>query len=218
MSRRVPDLQFEIEGVEPVTHAASPLLAFKLRSTNADPDERIHSIMLRCQIKIEATRRQYEAGDHTRLLDVFGEPARWGQTLRSMHWTIANVVVPAFAGSSVVELQVPCSYDFNLAATKYFYALEGGEVPLTILFSGTVFYATEQGALQVTQIPWDRESVYRLPVQVWKEMMELYYPNTAWISLRKDVFDRLYQVKVREGIPTWEQLIERLLAMEEVRP
>ncbi len=107
------------------------------------------------------------------------EPARWGQTLRSMLWTIANVVVPPFTGSTVVDLQVPCTYDFNRGRDKILLCVGGWRGSTDILFSGTVFYATEQGALQVAQIPWDRESVYRLPVQVWKEMMELYYPNTG---------------------------------------
>jgi hypothetical protein len=120
--------------------------------------------------------------------------------------------VPPFTGSTQVELPVPCTYDFNLAATKYFYALEQGEIPLLFLFSGTIFYAAEDGALQVAQIPWSKEAPFRLPAQVWKEMMQLYYPNNAWLSVRKDVFDRLYRYKVRRGLPTWEQVLESLLA------
>jgi hypothetical protein len=110
---------------------------------------------------------------------------------------------------------VPCTFDFNVAATKYFAGLTDGEVPLNLLFSGTVFYAGGEGALQVAQISWDKEARYRLPVQVWKEMMDIYYPNSAWLSLRKDVFDRLYRYKVRRGIPTWEQALESLLPDEE---
>jgi hypothetical protein len=47
---------------------------------------------------------------------------------------------------------------------------------------------------------------------VWKDLIDHYYPNSAWLYLRRDVFDRLYQYKVRHGIPTWEQVIERVLA------
>ena len=42
-------------------------------------------------------------------------------------------------------------------------------------------------------------------------MMERYYPNTAWLCLRQDVFDRLYRYKSRRGLPTWEQALEGLL-------
>jgi hypothetical protein len=210
----MPDLSFQIEGVEAPPFAAAPLLAFKLRVTNADAEESIHTVVVRCQIQIAATRRRYGAHDQERLLDLFGEPERWSQTVRSLLWTHASVVVPPFTGSTVVDLQVPCTYDFNVAATKYFYALEEGEIPLVFLFSGTVFYAADDAPLQVAQISWDQEATFRLPVQVWRHMMDLYYPNSAWLAVHKDVFDRLYRYKIRRGLPTWEQTLDRLLAAD----
>lgn len=211
----MPDLSFEVEKAEAVPFAASPLLAFKLRVSNRDAQEPIHTIALRCQIMIDPARRGYRDEDKGRLRDLFGEPERWGQTLRPMLWTHTSVVVPSFTGGTVVELPVPCTFDFNVAATKYFAGLTDGEVPLNLQFSGTVFYVAESGALQVAQIPWEKEAHYRLPVQVWNQMMEIYYPNSAWLCLRRDVFDRLYRYKVRHGIPTWEQAIERVLPEEE---
>jgi len=192
------------------------MLAFKLRVENMDAEEAIQSVALRCQIQIEATRRKYDAGEQERLLDLFGEPERWSQTLRAMLWTHASVTVPPFQGSTLVDLPVQCTFDFNVAAAKYFAGLEGGEVPLNLMFSGTIFYDAGESTLQVEQIPWDREAKYRLPVRVWKEMMEIYYPNSAWLCLRRDVFDRLSQYKMRRGIPTWEQALESILpAVEE---
>ncbi|MGB8507501.1 MAG: DUF6084 family protein [Pyrinomonadaceae bacterium] len=210
----MPDLNFQIEGAEAVTYAASPLLSFKLRINNADASEPIHTVALRCQIQIEATRRRYNEREQGRLLDLFGEPERWGQTLRTTLWTHASVVVTPFQGSALVELPVPCTFDFNVAATKYFAGLEDGEVPLLMLFSGTVFYEAEDGALQVSQISWEREAKYKLPVRVWREMMDHYYPNSAWLSLRRDVFERLSQYKMRRGLPTWEGALESLLNEE----
>lgn len=207
----MPDLSFQIEGVKAPAFAAAPLLAFKLRIANAIADEPVHSVMLRCQIQIAATRRRYSPRDQERLIDLFGEPERWSQTLRSLLWTHASVVVPAFTGGAEVDLPVPCTYDFNVAATKYFYALEEGEIPLLFLFSGTVFYAGAHGGLQVAQISWDKEAPFRLPVQAWKDMMDLYYPNSAWLSVRKDLVERLYLYKVRHGLLTWEQALESLL-------
>jgi hypothetical protein len=204
------DLNFQVEGAEPIARAAAPMLAFKLRATNADPEQQIHSIMLECQIRIEPTRRQYGPGEQEQLVDLFGEPTRWSDTLRTMLWTHANVNIPPFAGSTLVDLHVPCSFDFNVGATKYFAGLADGEVPLTLLFSGTIFYAAEVG-LQVARIPWEKEARYRLPVSVWQQMMERYYPNVAWLCCRKDVFQRLMQNKQRRGIPTWEQALESLL-------
>jgi hypothetical protein len=120
-------------------------------------------------------------------------------------------MVPQFKESTVVDLPVPCTFDFNVAATKYFAALAEGDVPLNLMFSGTIFYEAVAEGLQVEQISWDRETKFRLPVQVWKEMMDVYYPNSAWLCLQRDVFEKLAQYKMDRGIPTWEQALERLL-------
>ncbi len=207
----MPELTFQVEGAEAVHFAASPLLALKLRITNADPEESLHSVSVQCQIQIQASRRRYTAEEQQRLRDLFGSEDRWSQTLRTMLWTHANVVVTAFEGSTVVDLPVPCTFDFNVAATKYFSAIETGTIPILLQFSGTAFYAGENGALQVSPIPWNREAAYDLPVTVWKEMMDSYYPNSAWLNLRRDVFDRLLAYKSRNGIPTWEQTLESML-------
>ena len=210
----MPDLSFQIEKAEPQRFTVAPTLLFKLRITNAVANEVIHSVALRCQIQLEVARRQYSAEDQEHLLDLFGKPERWGQTLKTMLWTHASVVAPAFTDTAVVDLPVPCTFDFNVAATKYFHGLGDGDVPLTFLFSGTVFYA-DGAALQVAPIPWDKEARFRLPVKSWHDMMEVYYPNSAWLCLRRDVFERVYEYKVREGIPTWEEAFERMLAAVE---
>lgn len=211
----MPDLGFQVEGVEVVANAATPLLAFKLRLTDANPQQTIHTVALRCQLQLEVTRRKYSSEDQERLLDLFGEPSRWGQTLRSLLWTHANLVVPSFTGTTLVDLPVPCTFDFNVAATKYFDGLTEGEVPVCLQFSGTVFYANADAHLQVAPISWDKEARFKLPLRIWREMMESYYPNSAWLRLRKDAFDRLSQYKIRNGIPTWEEVLDRILPVEE---
>ena len=210
----MPDLSFKVEKAEPVAYAVAPLLNFSLQISDTAP-ESIHAIALRCQIRIEPAKRHYQPDEKSRLSDLFGEPSRWGQTLRPMLWTHTSVVVPPFQGNTTVELPVPCTFDFNVAATKYFHGLQDGEIPLCFLFSGTVFYAAESESLQVAQIPWEKEAAYRLPVAVWRKMMDMYYPNTAWLCLRKDAFEQLDEFKRRHGIPTWEAAIEKLLAAEE---
>ena len=211
----MPDLSFKVEGAAAVEYAATPTLAFKLRIANAVAGETIHTVALRCHIQIEATRRRYTAEEQRNMLDLFGEPGRWSQTLRSLLWTHASMVVPGFEGSTVADLLVPCTFDFNVAATKYFEGLTNGEIPLRLMFSGTVFYAGEDGALQVAPISWEQETPFKLPQSVWREMMSSYYPNSAWLCLRRDVFERLYHYKIQHGIPTWEQVLERVLPVEE---
>jgi len=211
----MPDLNFRVEMAEPLDRAVTPQLVFRLRIENRTAGESIHSMILRCQVQIEAPRRRYDAEEKELLRDLFGEPERWGQTLRPMLWANTTVTVTAFVDATLVDLPVPCTFDFNVAATKYFHALKDGEVPVSLLFSGTVFYEPGSGALQVAQIPWDRQATYRLPVSVWKRMMDIYYPDAAWLCLRRDLFDQLYRYKVSHGIATWEQTIEKLLPQAE---
>ena len=206
----MPDLEFRVEGVVVVPFAAAPTLSFRLRVANANRGEVIHSLALRAQIQIEVTRRHYTAEEQASLSDLFGEPGRWGQTLKTMLWTHVAVNVPPFQGETAVEIPVPCTFDFNVASTKYFHGLAEGDLPLNFLFSGTVFYRGEQDELQVAPISWEKEAKFRLPVNIWKQMVDEYYPNSAWLCLRRDAFERLYDYKVRNGIPTWEQAIERL--------
>jgi Family of unknown function (DUF6084) len=211
----MPDLDFQIEGAEVTGFAATPTIAFKLRVTNGNQREVIHSVALRCQIQIEVTRRRYAAEEQVKLRDLFGEPERWSQTLRNVLWTHASVNVPPFEAATVVDILLPCTFDFNVAATKYFHGLGDGDVPLCLMFSGTVFYSQDGGSMQVAPISWDKEARFRLPVKVWRDMMDSYYPGSAWLCLRRDVFERLYDYKVRHGIPTWEEALENMLAAEE---
>lgn len=216
----MPDLSFEIIDAEVPAYAAVPTLTFKLRVTNAHEEERIHSVSLRSQVQIAVTRRRYSPEAQERLLELFGEPKRWRDTLHPLLWTNTSSVIPQFDGSLVTDLPITCTYDFEVASTKYFDALEDGEIPLAFMFSGTIFYEGEEGNLQVAQIPWSKESFYRLPVATWKEMIARYYPNSAWIRLHKDVFDQLYHYKATHSLPRWEDVITRLLQSsgEEVYP
>lgn len=207
----MPDLSFEVISAEAAPYSVIPLLIFKLRITNEVEAEQIQNVNLKCQIMLTVTQRRYNAEEKAKLKELFGEPERWGQTLRTFLWTNVNTVVPRFSESTIVDLPVPCSYDFEVVSTKYFNALQDGEIPLNFLFSGTIFYQGEAGNLQIGQISWSKEANYRLPVALWKEAIATAFPNTAWIRLQKDVFDQLYQYKIKHGFITWEEVLARLL-------
>lgn len=207
----MPDLQFKVEDILPTSHAATPQLTSKLRITDMQAQS-THSIALRVQVQIEPVRRRYSADERARLKELFGEPEQWSKSLTPLLWTNASLNVPGFNDSTIVDLPLPCAFDFNIAMTKYIYGLEAGELPISFLFSGTIFFPGSMG-LQIAQIPWDREARYQLPVRVWKEMMNLYYANSAWLCLSRDIFDQLYDFKSRHGIPTWERMFERLLGV-----
>src|SRR5690242_13461350 len=135
----MPDLDLRVVSAAPEPQSLTPILAFGLRIAETE-GHRVDTIALRTQIMVEAARRPCSEGEPDALLDLFGPPARWGRTLKTMLWTHTSTVVPGFTGETAVDLQVPCTFDLTVAAGKYFFALEDGEVPLTFQFSGTVFW------------------------------------------------------------------------------
>jgi hypothetical protein len=204
------DLEFRIEDAKALEYAAAPALVFALRIATRGA-RIIRSVVLDVQIQIAARRRSYAEGEQDRLAELFGVPERWGTTLRTLPWLNATKVVPGFEDSTLVELQVPCTYDFEVTAAKYVSSLSDGEVPLEFLFSGTAFYNTPDGLLQAARISWDREAEYRLPVSVWRETMDRYFPGSAWLRLSREAFDRLSAYRGRKVLPSWDQVVDDLL-------
>lgn len=203
------ELVFDCLDARPERYAAAPTLVFRLRLAETS-GQRVHAIALRCQLRIEPQRRRYRDDDAERLFDLFGEPSRWGETLRPLQFATVAQMVPGFSGSLEVDLPVACSYDLEVAAGRYFHALRDGEVPLLLLFSGTVF-VDRPGGFAVEQVPWHKEASYRLPVAVWREMMDRYFPNSGWLRLRRETLDALQRFKSRQALPTWDHAVEALL-------
>jgi hypothetical protein len=205
----VTELAFDCLGAAPERYAAAPTLTFRLAVSEVG-GAAVHAIALRCQIRIEPQRRRYSAAEGDRLLDLFGERARWGDTLKPLQFATVTAMVPAFQGRTEVDLPVPCTYDFEVASAKYLHALEDGEVPLLLLFSGTVFARGERG-LVVGQVPWHKEAAYRLPAGVWRELMDLYFPGAGWIRMRRETLDALQRFKAERALATWDDAIGALL-------
>jgi hypothetical protein len=210
----MPDLDFRITAVEAVTNGLVPSVSFKVEIQNQPETENIPTVLLHAQIQIQSPQRAYNAVEKEKLGELFGKPERWGQTLRNRLWGHAATTVRGFVGATTASLSMPCTFDLNVAATKYFHALEDGDVPLLFLFSGTVFYE-ERGQLRVQQISWSKEEVFRMPVKMWREMMDRLFPNTAWLYLRRDLFDQLCAYRRAQGCINWEETVSRLLANEQ---
>jgi hypothetical protein len=204
-----PELEFECTGAHPDLAAAAPTIALRLHITETSSTP-VHALALRCQLRIEPLRRRYDDPEAEALRDLFGERARWGDTLKPFQLAFVNQTVPGFSGATTVDLPLACSYDFDVAANKYLYALDDGEVPLLLLFSGSVF-TTGANGFCVTPVPWHKECTFRLPVSVWKQTMQLHFPGSAWLRLSEDTFDELYRYRVTEALLSWDEAVERLL-------
>ncbi|MFJ9784266.1 DUF6084 family protein [Amycolatopsis sp. NPDC101161] len=204
------ELTFDCIGVRPLKYAASPTLAFRLRISELT-GQPVHAMVLRVQIRIEPQRRRYADDESELLTHLFGDRSRWGETLKPFQFTTVSVTVPGFTGATEVDAEVPCTYDLEVAAGKYFHALSDGVVPMVLLFSGTVFGKGGPG-FWVEQVPWHTQAECRMPVTVWDELMSRYFPDVAWIKLPRESVDALLKYKARHAIPTWEAAVEQLLA------
>ncbi len=204
------ELAFECVGARAERYAAVPTLTLQLRITEST-GALVEAIALRCQIRIEPHLRRYSAAEATRLHDLFGDTGRWAETLKPLQFATVSTMVPGFTASITTDLPLVCSYDMEIAATRYFSGLDDGVIPLLLLFSGTVF-GSHDGRLQVQQVPWSKEVSYPLPVKVWRETVDVHFPNSAWLRVQRDTLDALQRYKSRNALPTWDSTLAALLA------
>ncbi|MDQ6926241.1 MAG: DUF6084 family protein [Candidatus Eremiobacteraeota bacterium] len=205
------ELSFFITGAHAERYAAAPQLVLRVRVAETS-GVAVYAMTLRAQIRIEPQLRRYGAEESANLVELFGGPERYGDTLKSILWTHVSQTVVAFEGDAEFDLTVPCSYDFEVGANKYLTALRDGEIPLIVMFSGTVFVRGKEAGVQAELVPWSCEARFRLPVAVWRETMDAYFPNSAWLRVDRDTFDELYRVKIAGGFPTWEAMFARMCA------
>jgi hypothetical protein len=202
-------LLFEVVASRVEPHAAVPTIVLRLRAAETGGGS-IHALALRCQIRIEPQRRRYSRDEESRLVELFGETPRWGDSLRPFLWTHVSTMIAGFEGITEVDLPIECTYDFEVAGAKYLHGLSDGEIPLLLLFSGTVFTRGETG-FAAEPLSWALEASYRMPVRVWREVMDQYFPNSGWLRVRRDTLDSLQRFKASRALPTWDQALERLL-------
>ena len=202
--------RFTVLDVAAEPYAVAPQLTARL-CIEETTGQRVHAIALRCQVRIEPQRRRYEPAEQDALRGLFGERARWVDTVKPFQWMQCQTMVQGFTGRTEADLALPCTYDLDVIGSRYLHALDAGDVPLTFLFSGTVFTRGSTG-FGVEQVPWSCEAKYHLPVAVWRQMIESYYPNTGWLRISSDVLTALAGYRARHGLVSWDETMQTLLA------
>jgi Family of unknown function (DUF6084) len=203
--------EFEVRGATWARDAAAPLLRFELGVTEASGRD-VFTIALSARINIDPARRAYDARTREALVELFGEPERWGATTQSFVWAHAGTLVPSFTGATTFALAVPCTYDLELAATKYFHNVADGEVPLSFHFTGSILHRGDEGQVQVVLVPWTCSAQWRMPVATWRAMMDHHYPNGSWVRLQADTLDALARRRARRALPSFDACVAELLA------
>ena len=206
--RPVPE--FCVVGVRHVERAPSPTLRFEIEATEAT-GRSIYTIALTAMIELEPSKRRYEDAERERLVELFGEPERWASTTSSLRWAQTEALLPSFTGSTRFGLELACTYDHEVGATKYFNGLSGGEAPVRFHFNGTVIWEADDGHMQLTQIPWDCSARFQMPVSAWRAMVEASYPFRGWIALDQATIERLERRKADRAMPTFDATVGELL-------
>jgi hypothetical protein len=204
------DLVFGCTSARAERYTATPTLSFALTITESSGVP-VHAIALRCQIRIEPHRRRYSAAEARRLHDLFGDTSRWADTVKPIQLAIVTTMVPAFSALTEIDLQLPCTYDLEVASARYLQALDDGTIPLLLLFSGTIFVAEGSG-FAVELVPWSAEASFRMPVSVWQDLVNLHFPGSAWLRCSRETLDELSAFKSRRALPTWDATLAALLA------
>jgi hypothetical protein len=210
------ELTFGCTEARATRYAATPTLSFMLHITEST-GVRVHAIALRCQIRIEPHRRRYSADEARRLNDLFGDTSRWAETVKPIQLATVSAMVPGFSSVTETELQVPCTYDLEVASARYLQGLDDGTVPLLLLFSGTVFTA-HGDSMRVELIPWSSEASYRMPVAVWQDVVAEHFPGSAWLRCSTETLDALSAFKAEQALPTWDATLSALMAAAGLHP
>jgi len=205
-----PALEFVVMGAEPIEHAATPGVRFHVHVTEPEGRE-VYAIALSTQIQIDPARRPHDEATRERLVELFGAPERWGATTHSFQWGRVDALVPSFTGSTLCTLELPCTYDLEVASAKYFDALRDGDIPLSFHFNGTVLYRGADDRLQVVLVPWSCTAQWRMPVDVWKRTIAAHYPGGGWIRLQHETLEALARAKAERGLHTFDDTVRDLL-------
>jgi len=206
----IPQPEFFITDARHRPYAAAPTMVFAAGVSTPTAHE-IQTLALSTQVMIDPARRGYDEETRRRLTELFGPPASWTPSTQGLAWARVASVVPAFTRTTTFSLEVPCTYDLEVAAAKYFYALGDGEVPLTFHFSGTVFYHGADGRLQVTPVPWTASARFGMPVSAWRAMIAEHYPGGGWVRLSAATLAALQERRAARGLPSFDACIAELL-------
>lgn len=213
-----PEVTFEVLGAAHEPFAAQPTLRFEL-SVFEPTDRPIYAISLTAQINFDPARRQYDDKTREELYELFGAPERWPSTTRSFLWTHATTIVHSFTGATTFGLEVPCTADLELVASRYVSALPDGEVPLTMHFTGRVMYEGPQRQVQVLHLPWHTQASYKMPVTVWKNMIKHHHGESGFVNLHNDTLEELKRYKRLRGLHSFDavvlDMLERAPAQED---
>ena len=206
--------QVRVLAIEPERWALSPTLQVRLE-LDAGPATTVHAVVLQCQVRVEPGRRTYDDAEAGRLLDLFGDRSRWRESVHPFLFAQASLAVATFTGTTEALMPLPVSFDLDVAAGKYFAALDDGAIPLLLLFSGTTF-CVRDGRFTAEPVPWNLEARFQLPVSTWREVIDGSYPGEGWLRVSRSTLRSLARFRSARACTSWDETFDEMLAAAEV--
>ena len=184
----------------PEPYAAVPTIMLRTADHRARPERTVHAVALRCQIRIEPQRRRYEHEEEQRLVELFGEPPRGATRCGRSCGRTWRRPSPASRARPRSTCRSTCTLRLRGRGRR------SSSIRSTTARSrscccspGTAFTRSERG-MNVAPVAWHADASFRLPVAVWRQMMDLYFPNSGWVMLSRDTLDALTQFKADRAL------------------
>jgi Family of unknown function (DUF6084) len=211
----VPAPEFAVTGAAHLPFAATPTMRFEAAVTEPE-GVAVQSIALTAQVMIDPARRGYDPETRERLAELFGPPSSWAPSTSGLAWARVAAAVPGFTGSATFAMEVPCTYDLEVAAAKYFYAVQDGLVPLSFHFNGNVFYRGDEPThpLMVVPVTWSSTAQYSMPIATWRAMIAEHYPGGGWIRVGDETLAALNDRRGARGLSSFDACVRELLELD----
>ena len=211
------ELTFTVLDVVPEPYAAAPNLTARLRIEEAG--RRARCTRSRCAARCGSSRSAAATTDAEAagLLDLFGDRERWAETLRPFLWMQCTTMVQGFTGSTEIDLPLPCTYDFEVAGVTYLHALRDGEIPLVLLFSGTVFTRGAPASAS-SRCRGTARRATGCRSRCGGRLMDAVLPRRRVDAAGPRHARRARRLPARPGLTTWDDDVDGLLAARVAEP
>ena len=211
-------LEFTILGAEPIEYAATPGVRFHLHVTEPEGRE-VYTIALSSQIHIDPARRSYDDATRERLVELFGAPERWGATTHPFQWARIESLVPSFTGSTAFTVEVPCTYDLEVASAKYFdVAARRRRAAHASTSTGPCSTGRRRSPAGRARALELLGALERCRSTVWRRTIDAHYPGGGWVRLQQDTLEALAARKAERGEHSFDATVRGSAGMSVETP
>jgi hypothetical protein len=176
----------------------APMAVMRIRLRNRNPSVEVVSVVGRLGIFVEYP------------LDIGGVRPELAREMLSF----SQLVTGPFRDETVAEAYVPITAEMDAALLLRFAGREVRKVPLVVTLEGFALYRGDSGNVLYYTLHADPplEARYILDFEEWNNIIRTFYgSDLIWIKIRRDVLERLEEVKRKRFYPSYSEMLEDLL-------